>query len=55
MMDEAVVAMLTCLCIDKGINGEPQFGPPTFHDGKMSVPSGPTKKGDKYEKITEMV
>jgi hypothetical protein len=33
MMDEAVIALLTCLCIDRGINkGEAKRGPPTFHD-----------------------
>lgn len=56
MMDEAVLALLTCLCIDRGINdGEPQYGPPTFHDGIDKVPKGPEKKSDKYEKVTEMV
>lgn len=58
IMDEAVLALLTCLCIDKGINdGEPKYGPPTFHDGGAvtKIPSGPEKKGDKYEKVTEMV
>merc|ERR1712022_111513 len=40
MMDEAVLALLTCLCIDRGINdGEPKFGPKTFHDD-----DGPVKK-----------
>lgn len=55
VLDEAVMALLTCYCIDKGINGEAKFGPPTFHDGIQKIPSGPVKKGDKYEKVTEMV
>ena len=33
LFDEAVLAMLVCLCVDKQINGgEAQKGPPTFHD-----------------------
>lgn len=33
LFDEAVLAMLVCLCVDKEINGgEAQHGPPTFHD-----------------------
>lgn len=33
LFDEAVLAMLVCLCVDKEINGgEAKHGPPTFHD-----------------------
>ena len=33
MFDEGVLAMLTCLSIDADLHdGEPKFGPPTFHD-----------------------
>jgi len=33
LFDEAVLAMLVCLCVDKEINGgEARHGPPTFHD-----------------------
>ena len=33
LFDEAVLAMLVCLCVDKEINdNEAQHGPPTFHD-----------------------
>ena len=33
LFDEAVLAMLVCLCVDKEINGgEAKMGPPTFHD-----------------------
>lgn len=56
MMDEAVLALLTCLCVDRGLNdGVPKFGPPTFHDGVDRMTSGPERKTDKYEKVTEMV
>lgn len=55
MMDEAVIALLTCLCIDRGINGDPKFGPPTFHDGVNKIPSEPEKKSDKYEKVGNQV
>tara|TARA_B110000285_G_C15072796_1_gene588963 strand:- start:143 stop:871 length:729 start_codon:yes stop_codon:yes gene_type:complete len=56
LLDEAVLALLTCYSIDRGINdGEAKFGPPTFHDGVQKMPTGPEKKGDKYEKVTEMV
>lgn len=40
MMDEAVLALLTSLCIDRGINdGVAQRGPPTFHDHVEKMPS----------------
>merc|ERR1711998_106279 len=40
MMDEAVIALLTCLCIDRGINdGDAKRGPPTFHDSIEKMPS----------------
>ena len=32
IFDEAVLALMTCLAIDTDLNGEPKFGPPTFHD-----------------------
>ena len=33
--DEAAQALLTCLCVDRDLNGEEntKWGPPTFHDG----------------------
>lgn len=41
MMDETVMALLTSLCIDRGVNGEgnEQFGPPTFHDSISKMPT----------------
>jgi len=33
LFDESVIAMMTCLAIDIDLNGEPKYGPPTFHDG----------------------
>jgi hypothetical protein len=51
MMDETVLAMLTCLCIDRGINdGEAQRGPPTFHDAVQKIPSERTEKGSSKDK-----
>lgn len=32
LFDEAVLAMMNCLAIDTDLNGQPKFGPPTFHD-----------------------
>lgn len=32
IFDEAVLALMTCLAIDTDLNGEPKYGPPTFHD-----------------------
>lgn len=63
MMDEAVVALLTCLCIDRGINGgEAKRGPPTFHDSveKMASSNKPNELNeggskDKYKKFIELV
>jgi len=39
LFDETVLALLTCLSIDTDLNGEPKYGPPTFHDaiGKIKV------------------
>lgn len=34
LFDTAVMAMMTCLAVDMDLHdGEPKFGPPTFHDG----------------------
>ena len=32
LFEEAVQSLLTCLCIDMDVNGEPVYGPATFHD-----------------------
>merc|ERR1712166_1073158 len=32
LFDEIVLALMTCLSIDVDLNGDPKFGPPTFHD-----------------------
>jgi len=32
LFDEAVIALLHCLCVDTDLNGSPMYGPPTFHD-----------------------
>lgn len=32
LFDEAVLALMTCLCIDTDLNEIPKFGPPTFYD-----------------------
>lgn len=43
LFEEAVMALLTCLCVDLDANnGEPVFGPATFHDGYV-------KKGNEME------
>lgn len=40
VFDEAVTALLTCLCVDIDKNGEPVYGPATFHDNYVE------KRGD---------
>jgi hypothetical protein len=39
LFDEAVLALMTCLCVDIDLHGHPKFGPPTFHDaiGEMEL------------------
>jgi len=32
LFSNTVLALMTCLAIDIDLNGEPKFGPPTFHD-----------------------
>jgi len=33
LFDETVIALVTCVAVDSDLNdGEPQYGPPTFHD-----------------------
>jgi len=32
LFDEAVLALMTCLAVDMDLNGQPIYGPPTFHD-----------------------
>jgi len=32
LFDTAVMALLTSLAIDIDNNGQPKYGPPTFHD-----------------------
>lgn len=35
--DEAVQSMLTCICVDKDLNHNARYGPPTFHDRVAKV------------------
>jgi len=56
MMDETVVALLTSLCIDRGVNGEgnEQYGPPTFHDSIEKMPKDKkTEGGNSYNKVND--
>lgn len=54
LFSNTVIALMTCLCIDVDLNGEPKFGPPTFHDSldgfkhekKDEIKSGGWGKGD---------
>lgn len=40
LFDTAVMSLMTSLAVDLDLhNGEPQFGPPTFHDGVTKVKS----------------
>lgn len=41
LFDETVVALVTCLCVDTDLNGQPKFGPPTFYDGMKIFGSEP--------------
>lgn len=36
IFDEVVLALMTCLAVDMDLNGEPKYGPPTFHDSLQS-------------------
>ena len=51
LFDEAVLAMLVCLCVDKEINdGVALKGPPTFHDSfEKGEASNQKKVGDEYQ------
>jgi choline transporter-like protein 2/4/5 len=51
LFDEAVLAMLVCLCVDKELNdGVALKGPPTFHDSFSKGEASNNKKvGDGYE------
>ena len=38
LFDTAVLTLMTCLAIDMDLNnGEPKFGPPTFHDNMNKI------------------
>jgi len=38
MFDEAVMALMTCICVDLDLNdGAPKYGPPTFHDSLQNM------------------
>lgn len=47
LFDETTIAMVTCVCVDTDINdGEPKFGPPTFHDAILDDDDkGPHSEG----------
>lgn len=50
LFDEAVLALLTCLCVDTDLNGSPKFGPPTFYDGmKIFGSESVSKVGTRIE------
>ena len=55
LFDEAVLALVTCLCIDTDLNGTAQFGPPTFYDEIKFFGGNKEKKknlGDDVEEET---
>ena len=39
LFDTAVMALMTCLAVDIDVHGDPQFGPPTFHESVSKVRS----------------
>lgn len=42
LFEEAVMALLTCVCVDNDMNGgEPKFGPATFHDNYVAMMEEP--------------
>jgi hypothetical protein len=49
LFNNAVLALMTCLALDMDMNGEPKYGPPTFHDKigeiKRKAPENPIAKG----------
>lgn len=56
LFDEAVLAMLVCLCVDKELNGgEAVHGPPTFHDSfEKGEKSNKKVNDDDFEKNNAM-
>jgi hypothetical protein len=49
LFDESVLAMLNCLCVDIDLNGDPLFGPPTFHEKVEQMSNIKSQKvGDNY-------
>lgn len=61
LFDEAVIALLHCVCADTDLNGSPIYGPPTFHDGddgqeskltKASNAGNKKRRDDEYELAT---
>lgn len=52
LFDDAVLALLTCLCIDTDLNGSPKYGPPTFYDDVKFF--GGNKKKDVEEEDNEI-
>ena len=32
IFDEIVLSLMTCLAIDIDLNGDPEYGPPDFHE-----------------------
>jgi hypothetical protein len=47
VLDETVLALLNCLCVDMDLNGEIKYGPPTFHDSLSKLDSN---EKDEYTK-----
>lgn len=49
LFSNAVLALMTCLCIDMDLNGTPKYGPKTFHDSldkiKPEEPENAINKG----------
>jgi len=36
LLDETALALMTCTSLDSDLNGDPKYGPPTFHDAWAS-------------------
>jgi hypothetical protein len=52
MFDTAVLSLLTCLAIDIDNNGDPKYGPPTFHEKRDKVEAA-SKDMDTYGEMME--
>lgn len=54
MFDEVVLALMCSLSIDIDLNGDPKFGPPTFHDSLDGLHDGGKKNAVGEEEANQI-